>query len=105
MRSGAYNSIATFQVTNDKVTWNDCYSCRAYINGASGRDFFIANAGFDCSLAVEISCRYDKALMSVIPTTHRVVDHEGNIYELISPADDIKAEHKEIKFRAKKVFS
>ena len=92
----------TFQYTTDNVNWTDYKTCHAYINGLSGNEFFVGNAGFDNALTVTIDCRYDPALM-VIPTTYRAVDHNGRVYELVSPADDVKSEHKSIKFRARRV--
>lgn len=105
MKNRSMRQYITFQQTNDGMTWEDYYSCHAYINGLSGQEFFIANAGYDSSLAVNIECRYCPLLMAVIPSTFRIIDHSGAVYELISPADDIKLEHKTIKFRGKRVTS
>ena len=95
-------NIITFQRTEDNVNYTDVYTCHAYINGLYGNEFFLANAGNDSALTVEIECRYCPELM-IISTTHRAVDGEGNIYEIISPADDIQLAHKTIKFRCRKV--
>lgn len=95
-------NIITFQKTADNVNYTDVYTCHAYINGLYGNEFFLANAGNDSALTVEIECRYCPELM-IISTTHRAVDGEGNIYEIISPADDIQLKHQTIKFRARKV--
>lgn len=94
-------NIVTFQKTDDNVNYFDYYRCHAYINGLSGQEFFIANAGFDNNLTVEIECRYCPELM-IISTLFRIVDESGNIYEIISPADDIQLRHKIIKFRARR---
>lgn len=92
-----------FQYSKNLIDWEDFYSCRAYINGLSGTEFFIANAGFDTSLTVTVICRYTKRLMEVIPTNFRIVDGD-TVYNLISPADDVGYRHEEIKFRAKRVY-
>ncbi len=92
-----------FQKTEDNLTWQDYFSCHAYINGLSGTEFFIANAGYDSALTVEIECRYCPELMNVIPSTYRIIDGIGTVYELISPADDIKELHKTIKFRGRRI--
>lgn len=105
MNIGKMNSRITFQRTiDDGETWENILSCSAYINGLSGNEFFIANAGSDSALVVEISCRYQPALMEVIPTEHRAVEGK-HIYDLLSPADDKGAEHKEIIFRARRLSS
>lgn len=103
MKKHVMRNIITFQSTEDNVNYTDVYTCHAYINGLYGNEFFLANAGFDSALTVEIECRYCPELM-IISTTHRAVDDEGNIYEILSPADDIQHAHKTIKFRCRKVM-
>lgn len=93
----------TFQKTGDNMNWQDFFSCHAYINGLSGTEFFMANAGYDSSLTVEIECRYCPELMQVIPSAYRIVDEHKTVYELISPADDIQLMHKTVKFRGKRI--
>lgn len=105
MRSGFMQSYVTFQRTDNGMTWTDYYSCHAYINGMSGNEFFIANAGYDTTLAVDIMCRYCPELMAVIPTTFRCVDEKGVIYELTAPADNIQSKNRDIKFRGKRLYS
>ena len=102
MKKHVPRNIITFQKTDDDINYTDVYTCHAYINGLFGNEFFLANAGHDSTLTVEIECRYCPELM-IISTTHRAVDGEGNIYEIISPADDIQLKHQTIKFRARKV--
>ena len=97
-------NIVTFQKTEDNINYVDYYRCHAYINGLSGNEFFIANAGYESNLAVDIECRYCPELM-IISTMYRVVDENGNVYEIISPADDIQLRHKIIKFRARRYLS
>lgn len=103
MKKHIQRNFITFQRTSDNVTWEDFYSCHAYINGLSGNEFFIANAGFDSALTVEIECRYCPQLMKIIPTTFRAICGSGTVYELISPADDIQLEHRTVKFRARRI--
>ena len=99
------NTHIYFQRSDDDgESWKDFYDCRAYINGVNGSEFFVANAGFDASLAVNISCRWHPRLMQVIPTTYRAVA-DGVIYDLLSPADDKENAHKEVIFRARRIFS
>ena len=105
MNTGSMKQLVTFQYSADAVNWENRFSRHVYINGLSGTEFFVANAGYDASLTVTISCRYDRELMQVVPTNYRVVSADGVIYELISPADDIQLRHREIKFRAKRVYS
>lgn len=101
MKKHVPRNIITFQKTEDSVNYTDVYTCHAYINGLFGNEFFLANAGFDSAMTVEIECRYCPELM-IISTTHRAVDGAGNIYEILSPADDIQLAHKTIKFRARR---
>lgn len=96
-------NIVTFQKTDDNVNYTDYFRCHAYINGLSGNELFIANAGFDSSLIVNIECRYCPELM-IVSTLFRIVDENGVVYEIISPADDIQLRHNTIKFRAKRIL-
>lgn len=105
MRPNLMRDTVTFRKTADeKRTWTDVLSCRAYINGVHGAEFYMANAGFEAALTVTISCRYQAALMGIDPTKCRAVDQRGYIYELISPADDKQGRHTEVIFRARRVF-
>lgn len=100
-----YRKLITFQKTNDNITYTDIFTCHAYINGLSGDEFFIANAGYEASLMVEIITRYCTELKGVIPMTYRIAAETGEIYELVSPADDIGGKHKQLKFRAKRIYT
>jgi len=103
MNRHVMRNIVTFQKTENNVDYADYFTCHAYINGLSGQEFFIANAGFDNALTVNIECRYCPELM-IISTQYRAVDESGNVYEILSPADDIQLKHKIIKFRAKRLL-
>jgi hypothetical protein len=96
-------NTVTFQKTvDDGETYTDILTARAYINGVSGSEFFIANAGYEAALVVTITCRYQLALMAINPTDTRCVDEHGYIYDLISPADDKQGLHDEVIFRARR---
>ena len=97
-------NIVTFQKTEDNINYVDYYRCHAYINGLSGNELFIANAGFDSELTVNIECRYCPELM-IVSTLFRIIDDNGVVYEIISPADDIQLRHKIIKFRARRYLA
>ncbi len=102
MTIGSMRDTVTFQGTEDRKTYTDILSCRAYINGVSGSEWFIANAGYDAGLTVTITARYQPALMAINPNKTRVIDQNGNRYDLLSPADDKQGKHKEIIFRARR---
>jgi head-tail adaptor len=106
MKQGLLRQRVTFQVTHDdRATWTDMLTCRAYINGVSGNEFFIASTGYVGALTVTITCRYQPALMAVNPTVTQAVDGEGNLYELLSPADDVQSQHREVIFRARRLMT
>ena len=103
MKPELMRNRVTFQRTDDdRKSYTDVLSCRAYINGVSGDEFFIANGGDVGALTVTISCRYQSALMAIDPTVCRAADEKGNVYELLSPADDKMGKHTEIIFRARR---
>lgn len=104
MNMSRMNSRLTFQKRNDNDEWEDYLSCYAYINGLSGNEFFVANAGYEAALTVTISCRFQLALMRVTPMQYRAVSN-GIVYELISPADDVGYKHCEVKFRARRIYT
>lgn len=101
--AGQLNAVICFQRSVNDV-WEDRLTCRGYINGLSGNEFFIANAGYEAALTVTIQCRYQPALMHITPMQYRAVSG-GVVYELISPADDVGSRHSEIKFRAKRIYT
>lgn len=106
MKPELMRSTVTFQKTSDDGrTWTDVLTCRAYINGVSGNEFFIANAGYAGQLVVTVSCRYQAALMGINPTVCRIKDGSGCIYDLLSPADDKQSLHRECIFRASRLFT
>lgn len=105
MLTGQMRDTVTFQRTDNKKNYSDVYTCRAYINGVSGSEWFIANAGFDAGLTVTITVRYCAEVMSINPNVCRAVDGYGNVYELLSPGDDKQAQHREVIFRARRKAS
>lgn len=105
MKASAMRDTVTFMYTADEgITYTDYLSCRAYINGVSGNEFFIANAGAVGSLAVTVTCRYQPGLMLINPTVCMMRDQNGYEYELLSPADDKQGMHKEVIFRARRLL-
>jgi len=104
MTAGKLRERITFQRKNDSG-WEDYITVQAYVNGVSGNEFFIANAGYEAALTVTIDCRFQLALLKITPMRYRAVDHNGIVYELISPGDDIKTAHTDIRFRAKRIYT
>lgn len=105
---GKYRSVITFRKNTDDPgkpsEWENFITVSGYINGVSGNEFFIANAGDMAALTVNIECRYQPALMKIIPMMYRAVSNNV-IYELISPADDICGRHETVRFRAKRIYT
>lgn len=105
MRPELMRDTVTFKRSADQgQTYTDILTCRAYINGVSGDEFFIANAGFAGGLTVTVTCRWQPGLMAINPTNSKIVDGRGNEYELLSPADDKQGKHVEVIFRARRVM-
>lgn len=106
MKQGLLRQKVTFRKTDDDwETYEDILTCRAYINGVSGNEFFIANAGYAGALTVTVTCRYQEALMRINPTVCRLVDGQGFVYELLSPGDDKQSQHREVIFRARRILT
>lgn len=105
MKVGALRDTVTFSYTADEgVSYTDFLTCRAYINGVNGSEFFIANAGAVGSLVVNVTCRYQPGLMKINPTVCIMRDRNGNRYELLSPGDDKQGMHREVIFRARRLY-
>ncbi|MCM1579640.1 MAG: head-tail adaptor protein [Ruminococcus sp.] len=106
--AGKYRALITFQRNTDNPgsgeEWEDYLTVHGYINGVSGNEFFVVNAGDMASLAVTIECRWQPALMRVTPMMYRAVSG-GVVYELTSPGDDVCYRHEVIKFRAKRIYT
>lgn len=103
MNANKLRSTVTFRSSGDEgETYTDLFTVRAYINGVSGNEFFIANAGYEAGLTVTITCRYQPCLMAINPTNTQCVDEHGYVYDLISPADDKQGMHDEVIFRARR---
>lgn len=94
----------TFEVMDENEEWH--FYCKAYasITGLRNSEYWVNYAGGNADEYVNIKVRYKKKLMDIVPQTARVV-HGGNIYELISPPDDVLFTHTEIKFRARRQIS
>lgn len=101
---GKYRAKITFQRNTEGDKWDDYITVSGYINGVSGNEFFIANAGYEAGLAVSIECRYQPLIMKINPMEFRAVS-EGIVYELISPPDDLEMRHRFIKFRGRRVYT
>ncbi|MCM1525564.1 MAG: head-tail adaptor protein [Ruminococcus sp.] len=108
INAGKYRNVITFQKNTDNPgnskEWEDLITVYGYINGVSGNEFFIANAGYEAALTVTIECRYQPALMKIVPMMYRAAC-AGIVYELISPADDVGYRHETVKFRAKRIYT
>ena len=93
----------TFERTEGGDVWEPYITVHAYINGVSGTDYFLANAGGEASLTVTVDCRYQLALMRVVPMQYRI--RQGDIiYDIQSPGDDIQMRHETVRFRARRRY-
>ncbi len=81
MRAGMLKDTVTFQ-KYDGAEWTDHLTCHAYINGVSGNEFFIANAGDTAALTVTVTVRYTPDIMRITPMEYRAVCG-GIVYELM----------------------
>lgn len=98
--------VVTFQRRgNDEGdSWVDYITTRAYINGVSGKEFFIANEGHEGAMTYTVLCRYRPELMNVTPMQYRI-KHGSLYYDIISPGDDIQMKHEQVKFRVRRDYT
>lgn len=94
----------TFQVLNDDEVWQELITVYAAISGLRNSEYWINYAGGNAEECLNVSVRYNKVIMNIIPQRGRFIC-KGIIYELITPPDDVLFRHKEIKFKARRQIS
>lgn len=94
----------TFQVLDDNEIWQDYITVYAAISGLRNSEYWINYAGGNAEECLNVSVRYNKRIMDIIPQRGRFIC-KGIIYELITPPDDVLFRHKEIKFKARRQIS
>lgn len=94
----------TFQVLDEEENWVDYLTVYAALSGLRNSEYWVNFAGGNADEYLNVSVRYDRRLMDIIPQCGRFI-HSGNIYELVSPPDDVLFKHEEIKFRARRQIS
>ncbi|MCI5903555.1 MAG: head-tail adaptor protein [Oscillospiraceae bacterium] len=94
----------TFQVLDDEEQWQDLITVYAALSGLRNSEYWVNYAGGNAEECLNISVRYNKRLMDIIPQKGRII-HGGVIYELITPPDDVLFKHREIKFKARRQIS
>lgn len=95
----------TFQRLDDKTEeWTNVCTVYAKITGLRNSEYWLSYIGGNADEALNVSVRYKKELAKLIPQTSRII-HGGNIYDIISPPDDVLFKHTEIKFRVRRQIS
>ena len=94
----------TFQQQSDIGEWSNVLTVYAQITGLSNSEFYVQYAGGNADEVVTVYVRYNSALMTSIPQTTRII-HGVNIYDVISPPDNVLFKNIEIKFRARRQIS
>lgn len=96
--------LVTFQEQEESGEWKDTAKARAYITGLKNSEYWEQYAGGNADQNLTVSVRYKPCLMALIPQTSRLI-FDGNIYDIISPPDDVLLRHAEIKFRVRRQIS
>lgn len=95
----------TFQRQNEVThDWEDVITVYAYISGLRSSEYWVNYLGGNAEEVLNVSVRYDKRIAELIPQTSRIV-HGKNIYDIISPPDDVLFKHTEIKLRVRRQIS
>lgn len=94
----------TFQVLDDDEQWQDLITVYASLTGLRNSEYWVNYAGGNAEECLNVSVRYNKQLMGIIPQKSRIV-HNKVIYELITPPDDVLFRHNEIKFKVRRQIS
>lgn len=104
VNSTALREKITFQILDDSEEWHDLITVYAALSGLRNSEYWINYAGGNADECLNVSVRYNKLIMSIIPQRGRFICN-GVIYELITPPDDVLFRHKEIKFKARRQIS
>lgn len=94
----------TFQTLGEDEQWRELITVYAAISGLRNSEYWINYAGGNAEECLNVSVRYNKVLMNIIPQRGRFICN-GIIYELITPPDDVLFRHREIKFKARRQIS
>lgn len=94
------NNITKDKTGNQKNVWVDYYSCYAYVNNLSGREYWEA-AQVNQETSLYFIVRYCRELESMDSTLYRIV-FKGEVYN-ITFVDCMQYQKKTIKLRAEKV--
>lgn len=104
VNSSSLRKRITFQVLDDNEGWHDLITIYADLTGLRNSEYWINYAGGNADEHLNVSVRYNKLIMDIIPQRGRFTC-KGVIYELITPPDDVLFRHKEIKFKARRQIS
>lgn len=104
VNSTALRERITFQVLDEGGEWRDLITVFAALSGLRNSEYWINYAGGNADEHLNVSVRYNRLIMDIIPQRGRFV-HKGVIYELITPPDDVLFRHREIKFKARRQIS
>lgn len=104
VNSTALREKITFQILDDSEEWHDLITVYAALSGLRNSEYWVNYAGGNADECLNVSVRYNKLIMGIIPQRGRFVCNDV-IYELITPPDDVLFRHKEIKFKARRQIS
>lgn len=93
------NYITKDKIGNQKNVWEDYYSCHAYVNKLSGREYWEA-AQVKQEASLYFIVRFCRELESIDSTLYRIV-FKGEVYN-ITFVDFMQYQKKTIKLRAEK---
>lgn len=93
-------TVSTDNIGNRKNTWADYYSCSAYANLTSGKEY--AEAGQTISSdKITFTVRYCNALSALTTDGYRIV-FQGELYN-ITCIDDYMFRHETLKLNAERI--
>lgn len=94
------NGIEVDKAGNQKNKWTDYYSCQAYVNNLSGKEYWEA-AQVNQEASLYFIVRYCRELKHMDSTQYRIV-FRGELYN-ITFVDFMQYQNKTLKLRAEKV--
>lgn len=105
MNASSLTQIVTFQKLDEQTQeWVGIATVYASMTGLKNSEYWINYIGGNADENMNVSVRYMPELMELIPQTSRLT-HNGIIYDIISPPDDVLFTHREIKFRIRRQIS
>ncbi len=93
------NAVVTDEIGNHRSVWEDIYSCAAYANNLSGKEYWAAKQ-LNAQSELDFIIRYCSEVSELDSEHYRILFH-GEVYN-ITFVDNVQYKNKSVKIRAER---